>query len=540
MQQAEAEAYDSRPAFYNLEELEGLAAGKLPAMVMGYYAGGAGSQAALRENRASWGRYRVLPRMLRNVSGLSPATTLFGLPASFPVMVAPMAMHGMACPEGRELATAAAAAAAGVPFCFSTMATASLEELASTGHPGLIFQLYVVRDREAVAQWVGKAERLGYRAIMVTVDAQKLGRREADERNRFALPEGLRLKNLDAMRVGRQQPEGAPAAAAAAASVAPSAPAAAAAAPAPAAALLQARDTQPAASDFERSGIFKLFAQQVDDSLTWDFIPWLRAQTRLPIIVKGILHPDDARIAVACGVDGIVVSNHGGRQMDAAPAAIDVLPAVVEAVAGRVPVLVDGGVRRGTDVLTALALGASGVLLGRPVLYGLALRGRAGVEEVLALLRQEFELAMALAGCRDVASIGRDLVLLPPEAVTSAVLRRQRELLPHRRAVAGGGAVASAAGSGLASRLRRALPFVVVYLAGLTVGWCGYRASAAARLQRDQVVSKAAQSAIVADRSRKPWSSSSQRASLAGGAAGVGGSISNTTASGSRRKWFVI
>ncbi|GIL43172.1 hypothetical protein Vafri_986 [Volvox africanus] len=297
-----------------------------------------------------------------------------GIRSSIPVWIAPMAMHGLADPQGREVATCRAAAACGVPFTFSTVATSSLSEIQATGHNATIFQLYVIRNRNVVRRWVTEAEERGFKALMVTVDAQRLGNREADARNKFTLPPGLALRNLEYLSAGSTA---------------------------------QARDSA------DGSGLMRLFAAEVDDSLTWEFIPWLRSITKLPIIVKGLLSPADAELAVQYGVDGIVVSNHGGRQLDFAPSGLEMLPAIVAAVQGRVPVLVDGGVRRGTDVIKALALGASAVLLGRPVLYGLAVGGQAGVERVLQLLRNEIELSMALAGCSSVRDIGPHL-LLPP------------------------------------------------------------------------------------------------------------------------------
>ncbi|KXZ56607.1 hypothetical protein GPECTOR_1g547 [Gonium pectorale] len=335
-------------------------------MAYDYYSGGAETMTTVALNRAAFSRYLLLPRMLRDVSRVDTSHELFGIRSSMPVWVAPMAMHGLADPVGREVATCRAAAACGVPFTFSTVATSSLEEIEGTGNANRIFQLYVIRNRDVVRRWVTEAEARGFRALMVTVDAQRLGNREADARNKFKLPPGLALRNLEYLSSGSTA---------------------------------QARDAA------DGSGLMALFASEVDDSLTWEFIPWLRSITRLPIIVK---------LAVQYGVDGIVVSNHGGRQLDFAPDGLAVLPGVVAAVAGRVPVLVDGGVRRGTDVLKALALGASGVLLGRPVLYGLALGGQAGVERVLRLLRNEIELAMALAGCVSLKDVGLHLLLPVP------------------------------------------------------------------------------------------------------------------------------
>jgi len=345
-----------------------------------YYSGGSESKFTVQENRDVFARYKLLPRMLRDVSHIDMSCSVLGIQSSMPVWVAPMAMHGLAHPD-KEVATAKGSAQMGVPYTFSTVATSSFEEIAATCHPNAVYQLYVIKNRDVVRGWVQKAERLGFKAVMVTVDAQRLGRREADERNRFTLPPHLALRNLEDLSATSQQ--------------------------------VQARASQAG------SGLTTLFASQVDDSLTWDFIPWLRSVTRLPIMLKGVLAPEDAERAVAAGVDAIVVSNHGGRQLDFAPSALEMLPAIVAVVKGRVPVLMDGGVRRGTDVLKALALGAHGVLLGRPLLYGLALGGQAGVERVLGLLKAELELAMALAGCAKLSDIGPHLLLPAPSTCAS-------------------------------------------------------------------------------------------------------------------------
>lgn len=357
-------------AFHNLLDVEELARAKLSAQAYNYYSSGSDAQSTLAANRAAFERVQLLPSVLRDVSAVDTSSCILGLHSSMPVWVAPMAMHGLAHRE-REAATVRGAATAGVPFTFSTVATSSFEEVAAEQHPALVFQLYVVKDRTVVNQWVQRAEALGFRALMVTVDAPRLGRREADERDRFRLPRHLRLHNLELLSRGDEA---------------------------------QARQSKGG------SGLSALFAGQMDASLTWDFIPWLRTITRLPIILKGILSPADAAQAIAVGVDGLVVSNHGGRQLDGTPPTLDVLPAVVAAVRGRVPVLMDGGIRRGSDVVKALALGASGVLLGRPVLYGLALGGAQGVSRVLQLLREELELAMALSGCAKLSDIGPGLL----------------------------------------------------------------------------------------------------------------------------------
>jgi 4-hydroxymandelate oxidase len=228
------------------------------------------------------------------------------------------------------------------------------------------FQLYVYRDRGATEGLVRRVEAAGCTALVLTVDAPMLGRRERDVRNRFALPPELGIENMHGY--------------------------------------------ETVAKPIAESGLAAYFAELIDPSLTWDAIGWLRSITKLPVIIKGIVRADDAARAVAAGAAGIVVSNHGGRQLDSSPATIEVLPRVVDAVGGRAEVFLDGGVRRGTDVVKAVALGARAVLVGRPVLWGLAAAGRAGVAAALGVLRRELDLAMALCGCPDVASITRDLV----------------------------------------------------------------------------------------------------------------------------------
>lgn len=353
----------------NLAEVEALALGRLTPMARDYYASGAIDEVTLRWNREAYERIALRPRALVDVSTRDLSTTIFGRRHPWPLIVAPTAFQRLANPEG-EAAVARAAAAEGVTMTLSTMATTSLEDVAAAapGAPRWL-QLYVFRDRDLTQTLVRRAEATGYEAIVLTVDAPLLGRRERDARNLFALPEGMSAANLaDAL----------------------------------------AR----VSSDGSDSGLAQFFASQIDPGFTWADLAALCASTRLPVLVKGILRADDAARAIEAGARGVIVSNHGGRQLDTAVASMDALPEVVEAVAGRVPVLVDGGVRRGTDILKALALGAEAVLLGRPILWGLV-DGEPGVRRVLALLRAEFDLAMALTGCASRAEVTRDLVVWP-------------------------------------------------------------------------------------------------------------------------------
>ncbi|KAK8443995.1 hypothetical protein SEVIR_9G063600v4 [Setaria viridis] len=250
----------------------------------------------------------------------------------------------------------------------SSWATSSVEEVASTG-PGIrFFQLYVYKDRKVVEQLVRRAEKAGFKAIALTVDTPRLGRREADIKNRFVLPPHLTLKNFEGLDLGKMD---------------------------------QAND----------SGLASYVAGQVDRTLSWKDVKWLQSITSLPILVKGVITAEDARLAVHSGAAGIIVSNHGARQLDYVPATISALEEVVTAAQGRIPVYLDGGVRRGTDVFKALALGAAGIFVGRPVVFALAAAGEAGVRNVLRMLREEFELTMALSGCTTLADINRSHIL---------------------------------------------------------------------------------------------------------------------------------
>lgn len=350
----------------NVSEYEELARQKLPKMVYDYYASGAEDQWTLKENRSAFERIRFRPRILIDVTKVDLSTNVLGFNISMPIMVAPTAMQRMAHPEG-ELATARAVAKHGTIMTLSSWATSSVEEVASVG-PGIrFFQLYVYKDRNVVAQLVRRAERAGFKAIALTVDTPRLGRRESDIKNRFALPKHLTLANFEGLDLGQMDKT-------------------------------------------EDSGLASYVAGQIDRSLSWKDVKWLQSITKLPILVKGVITAEDTKLAIQNGAAGIIVSNHGARQLDYVSATISALEEVVQAAGGRVPVFLDGGVRRGTDVLKALALGASGVFVGRPVVFGLACDGQQGVEKVLQMLRDEFELAMALAGCTKVSDINRSHV----------------------------------------------------------------------------------------------------------------------------------
>ena len=350
----------------NLHEYETAARSLLSPMVYDFVAGGSGDEVTLRACRAAFARWRLVPRVLRGLPAASTATSVLGQVVASPVLIAPTSLHRLVHDDG-ELATARAARAAGTIYIMSTAATIPIEAVAPAAGPWW-FQLYVYVDRGLTRDLVARAAAAGATALVVTVDTPVLGRREADERNRFALPPGLAMANLRA-------PEPVPGTVAA-----------------------------------EGSRLMS-YASVVEPALSWADLDWLAALSPLPVVPKGILHPADAARAVDHGARAIVVSNHGGRQLDGAVAALDALPAIVEAVAGRAEVLLDGGVRRGTDVLTALALGARAVLIGRPVHWGLAVGGESGVRHVLDLLTTELARDLLLCGLSGPAEADRSLLV---------------------------------------------------------------------------------------------------------------------------------
>jgi 4-hydroxymandelate oxidase len=356
--------------FTNLDSLELLARERLEPMLFDYIAGGAGDEWTLHENRAAWARFALLPRMLRGVGGRDLSTTVLGAPVSFPVLVPPMGFHGL-CHADAEEATARASAAEKTVFVASTVSNRTMEAIAQAGEGGSRwFQLYVYRDRAITRSLVERAAAAGYSALCLTVDTPLAGLRERDRRNQLRMPAHLELANFPSTHTAMHHTGGG-----------------------------------------AGSSLAAYIHSQWDPTLTWSDVDWLRSISPMPVVVKGVLAPDDARLAVEHGAAAVLVSNHGGRQLDHVPAAITVLEEVVDAVAGNAEVFLDGGVRRGTDVLIALALGARAVLVGRPILWGLTLGGADGVRAVLDHLRMELDLAMALAGCRTVADVRRELVV---------------------------------------------------------------------------------------------------------------------------------
>jgi 4-hydroxymandelate oxidase len=355
--------------FLSLDDFERHALDVLPATARDYYRSGAWAETTLRENRAAWDRLRIWYRVMRDVSARSTRSTVLGAPSSMPVCVAPTALHGMAHADG-ELATARAAAAADVPMILSSLSTCTVEDVRRAAcvvrsAARTWMQVYVGRDRGVVQDLAARAHAAGCEALVLTVDTPVWGIRERDIRNHFRVPDGMRIVHLE--RAGG--PTG-----------------------------------------HAGRGIHEALAWTIDDRLTWADFEWLRDRSPLPVILKGICRPDDASMGVRLGAAGILVSNHGGRQLDGAPATVEALPGCVEAVAGRVPVLVDGGVRRGVDVVRALALGAEAVCIGRPVLWGLATAGEAGVARVLSILCHELDVALALCGAGTPAAVDRGLL----------------------------------------------------------------------------------------------------------------------------------
>lgn len=340
-------------------------------MALDYYSSGAWDEITLRDNRAAFERVKLRPRMLIDVSDRNLNTSILGQSLQLPLLIAPMAFQCLAHPDG-EVATALAAASAGVGMVLSTMATKSIEEVAVACHDYSNslrwFQLYIHKDRGLTSALVERAYAAGYKALCLTVDAPVLGQRERDKRNEFVLPPDLHLANLTSisgLEIYHQKGE---------------------------------------------SGLFTYFAEQLNPAVTWHDLEWLQSLSPLPLVLKGILRGDDAVRAVDYGAKAIIVSNHGGRQLDGAIASLDALSEIITAVDGRVEVLLDGGIRRGTDILKALALGAKAVLIGRPILWGLAVAGKTGVSHIISILKTELSVAMALSGYAKVQDIDLSLV----------------------------------------------------------------------------------------------------------------------------------
>jgi 4-hydroxymandelate oxidase len=339
----------------SLEDYEKLARTRIDPAIWAYLSGGAADEITVNENRSAFDRIKLSPRLFNDFSAANTQLTFLGNDYAHPIFIAPTASHQLVHPDG-ELATALGAAAMQTPFVVSTQASVLLEDIARSTEAPLWFQLYIQADREFTLDLVRRAENAGFQALVVTADAPLSGLRNREQRANFRIPAGIEPVNLRGMK------------------------------PVPAA-------TQVFGSEL------------LATAPTWKDLAWLQSNTRLPVFVKGILAPDDAVLAIEHGVSGIVVSNHGGRTLDTLPATIDALPRIADRVNGQVPILLDGGIRRGTDILKALALGATGVMIGRPILHGLASAGAVGVAHVLKILRMELEMAMTLTGRPTLADI---------------------------------------------------------------------------------------------------------------------------------------
>jgi len=353
-----------------LDDFEAIARLRLPKQVYDYYRSGADEEVTLKRNVEAFRRLLIRPRVLIDVAKRETVVRPLGgiSKMAFPIGIASTATQRMAHPDG-EIATARAAAAMGTIMIVSTIATTSLEEIAKAAPNGhRWFQLYVYKDRAVTMDLVRRAERADYKALVVTVDTPYAGKRRDDLRNGYSLPPHLRMANF---------PNN------------------------------STKSDSAVSKGKGSSGFNEYVGKLLSPSLTWDDIDWLRNMTRLPVLVKGILTSEDAVEACKRGVGGIIVSNHGARQLDSVPGTIEALPEIVEAVKGRCDVFLDGGVRTGGDVFKALALGAKAVFIGRPILWGLAYDGENGAAKVLEIIRDEFNLVMALAGCQTVDEIGK-------------------------------------------------------------------------------------------------------------------------------------
>ena len=359
---------------FSFEELERQAQARMTPEAYGYVAGSAGSESTARANVNAFQRWKIVPRFLRNVYQRDLSIELLGHKYPTPLILGPIGVLGIVHEEA-ELAVAQAAASLNMPFVLSTVSSKPMEQVAaSVAQSPRWFQLYWPAKQELAASFVKRAEQAGYSAIVVTLDTYLLAWRERDLQNAY-LPflEGKGLANYFTDPVFQQ---------------------------------LVGEDprTNPRKAVETFGQIFS------NPALTWDHLAWLRQHTKLPIILKGVLHPEDAQLAMNLGMAGIIVSNHGGRQLDGAIPALDALPGVVEAVAGKIPVLFDSGIRRGADVVKAIALGAKAVLVGRPYVYGLALEGMNGVKEVMSNLLADVDLTLGLMGCKDWSEVTREVL----------------------------------------------------------------------------------------------------------------------------------
>jgi 4-hydroxymandelate oxidase len=350
----------------NVADYARAARGALAKDVCDYYEGGALDEITLRENVAGWETLKLYYHVLAGVGPRELNTAVLGQPISMPIAIAPTAFHKLACPEG-EIAAARAAKAAGTLFVLSSLSNTAMEAVFAEAASPRWFQLYIYKDRAITRALVQRAEAAGAEAIVLTVDAPGLGTRERDTRNRFTLPDGLCVENLSPLGKGKMP-------------------------------------------EVKGSGLAAYVRDNFKSDLSFEDLDWLCGCTRLPVIVKGVCRGDDARRIADHGAKAIVVSNHGGRQLDTAPATCEVLPHVVDLAGDRCQIYVDGGIRRGGDVLKAIALGARAVLIGRPILWGLCVAGEQGAQQVLEILRRELDEAMLLCGCTTFTDIDASLL----------------------------------------------------------------------------------------------------------------------------------
>jgi len=390
---------------HSVADMRRLARRRFPRVVFDFIDGGAEDELALRRNEAALARARLWPHPLQGTSTRDQSVELFGQRLNGPVLIGPTGLAGLVWPRA-EVASARAAAAAGTVYTMSHASTVTIEDLAREVGGNLWMQVFVYRDRGLTRTFAERAHASGYKALVLTIDNQVPGWRERDLRNGFTVPLRLSLGNLLDMGLHLSW------------------------------LLSVALGPRFTLANYSREGdsdIMSLAAKMaslLDPGASWQDVEWLRRLWDRPLLLKGVLHPEDARRAVALGVDGIIVSNHGGRQLDAAPGSVEALPAVVDAVAGRVPVLLDGGVRRGSDVLKAVALGARACLIGRPQLWGVGLAGEAGVAWVLELLRNEIDRVMAMCGWDRLTDLNRSSlfpastpVILEPELFAAETRR---------------------------------------------------------------------------------------------------------------------
>lgn len=348
----------------NLFDYEPAAREQLSSMAYDYIVGGSGDEITLRRNRDCFDDILLKPRVLRNVSEIDTQLNLLGQHFDFPILLAPTAYQKLSHPEG-ELEVARGAAKSGATLVLSTFSTASVEDIAAASAARLWFQLYIHPDRGFTKDLIHRVEASGCKALMLTVDTPILGTRDREKRNHFTLPPGMERENLKALGTGASRAE-----------------------------------------HFKEGAMYNI----LDPTIDWDTVAWIKSFLKIPFLLKGVLAPEDAKLAAENGIDGILVSNHGARNLDTVPATVEALPAVVEAVDNKIPILLDGGIRRGTDIVKALALGARAVLIGRPYLWALAVAGADGVAKVVEILRGELVQSMKLCGVTSLQQIDRSVL----------------------------------------------------------------------------------------------------------------------------------